>query len=95
MNDRPDLPDIILDTKGLNCPLPVLRARKRMAELAPGGVMRVLATDPAALADFRAFCGQTGHDFIGGVETGPGMFEITIRRKADPASGLENPRRRP
>ncbi len=78
-----DLPEIVLDTKGLNCPLPVLRASKRMVELAPGQVMRTLATDPAALVDFKVLCESRGFEFIDGVETEPGLFEITIQCKAE------------
>lgn len=77
-----DQTELVLDTKGLNCPLPVLRARKRIGDVAPGGTMRVLATDPAAVADFKAFCDQTGHTYVGDAEPEPGVFEITLRRKA-------------
>ena len=52
-----------LDAQGLKCPLPVLRARKALRDVAPGGLLTVLATDPAAPRDFRAFCEQTGHRF--------------------------------
>ncbi len=71
----------MLDTKGLSCPLPVLRARKALRAVAPGGLLCVLATDPAAVEDFRAFCRETGHGFIGSDETVPGVFEITVRKK--------------
>ena len=74
---------VTLDARGLNCPLPVLRARKAMRGVAPGGLLRVLATDPAAVADFRAYCDQTGHGCVaaGEGEAEPGVFEITVRRK--------------
>ena len=74
---------VTLDARGLNCPLPVLRARKAMRGVAPGGLLRVLATDPAAVADFRAYCDQTGHGVVAAVEgeAEPGVFEITVRRK--------------
>lgn len=49
-----------LDVRGLSCPLPVLRARKALAGLAPGARLRVLATDPKAVEDFEAFCAATG-----------------------------------
>ncbi len=71
----------MLDTKGLSCPLPVLRARKALRAVAPGGLLCVLATDPAAVEDFRMFCRETGHGFIGSDETAPGVFEITVRKK--------------
>ncbi len=71
----------ILDAKGLICPLPVLRARKALRAVGAGGELRVLATDPAAVEDFRAFCGETGHSFIASAEPEPGVFEITLRKK--------------
>ncbi|HEY6336477.1 MAG TPA: sulfurtransferase TusA family protein [Alphaproteobacteria bacterium] len=49
-----------LDTKGLKCPLPVLKARRAMKELGPGDVLEVLATDPGSVKDFEAFCRTTG-----------------------------------
>ena len=70
-----------LDTKGLSCPLPVLRARKALRAVVPGGLMRVLATDPAAVDDFRAFCDQTVHGFVAAAEPEPGLFEITLKKK--------------
>ena len=53
-----------LDTKGLNCPLPVLKARRAIKELAPGEVLEVLATDPGAVEDFRHFSAATGHAIL-------------------------------
>ena len=55
---------VLLDAKGLKCPLPVLKARKAMqATWPPGGMLRVLATDPGAVKDFEHFCKTTGHRF--------------------------------
>jgi len=51
---------VIVDTKGMKCPLPVLKARKALKGLAPGAVMQVLATDPGAEQDFVHFCKTTG-----------------------------------
>ncbi len=68
----------LIDAKGLKCPLPVLRARKRMRDLAPGEELTVLATDPAAPSDFRAFCEQAGHRFVSVAEAG-GVHTIVIR----------------
>jgi len=56
--------DQLLDVKGLNCPLPILRAKKALKEVAVGGTLEVLATDPGALKDFEAFCRQTGNELI-------------------------------
>ena len=53
--------DTCLDTKGLNCPLPVLRARRAMRAMAPGDVLEIEATDPGAVEDFEVFCEATGH----------------------------------
>lgn len=55
---------IELDTRGLNCPLPVLKAQKAIRGLAAGARLRVLATDPKAPADFAQFCESTGHALI-------------------------------
>ena len=53
-----------LDTRGLNCPLPILRAKKALAELKSGEVLRVLATDPGSVKDFQAFAKQTGNQLL-------------------------------
>ena len=53
-----------IDTRGLNCPLPILRAKKALAELQSGEILRVVATDPGSLRDFAAFAKQTGHTLI-------------------------------
>jgi tRNA 2-thiouridine synthesizing protein A len=69
-----------LDARGLLCPLPVLKARKRLGVLAPGAVLRVLADDPAARIDFPHFCGQTGHALVAQAER-EGRQEYLIRRR--------------
>ena len=56
-----DAPDIVIDARGLNCPLPVLRLRKRLQELGAGARVDLLTTDPAALRDVPAFCEAQGH----------------------------------
>ena len=56
--------NLTLDARGLQCPLPVLRARKAMRDVPKGGTLEVLATDPSAVKDFQAFCAATGHDLI-------------------------------
>jgi tRNA 2-thiouridine synthesizing protein A len=58
------MPDTLLDTRGLKCPLPVLRARKAIQSVAAGEVLRVLATDPGTARDFEAFCAATGHELV-------------------------------
>jgi tRNA 2-thiouridine synthesizing protein A len=56
--------DAILDAKGLNCPLPILKAKKALKELPTGGTLEVQATDPGAVKDFEAFCRTTGNDLV-------------------------------
>jgi tRNA 2-thiouridine synthesizing protein A len=70
---------VILDTKGLKCPLPVLKARKAMRDLPVGGVLRVLATDPGAAKDFAHFCATTGHALVASGEEG-GVLTFDIRK---------------
>jgi tRNA 2-thiouridine synthesizing protein A len=71
--------DQTLDTRGLNCPLPVLRARKAMQKLPPGAVLQVLATDPGTVRDFRAFCEATGHELLEHAER-EGEFVFRLRK---------------
>lgn len=72
-------PDADLDTRGLLCPLPVLKARKRLQSLAPGEVLRVEADDPASLVDFPHFCAEAGHELVS-AETVADVHVFTIRR---------------
>ncbi|WP_432447812.1 sulfurtransferase TusA family protein [Aliiroseovarius marinus] len=58
-----------LDAIGLLCPLPVLKARKRLKSLEKGQVLRLQATDPAALIDVPHFCAEQGHDYVGASDT--------------------------
>ena len=53
-----------IDTRGLNCPLPILKAKKALSELRAGDVLKVLATDPGSVRDFQAFARQTGNELI-------------------------------
>lgn len=53
-----------LDAKGLNCPLPILRAKKALAEMTSGQVLRIMATDPGSVKDFQAFSKQTGNELL-------------------------------
>jgi tRNA 2-thiouridine synthesizing protein A len=59
-----------LDVRGMRCPLPVLKARKALAAMAPGEEIEVLATDPAARIDFRHFCETTGNRLVATAEEG-------------------------
>ncbi len=69
-----------LDVKGLNCPLPILRTKKALAEMVTGQVLKVLATDPGALKDFPAFAKQTGNELVEQKEENQ-VFEFYLKRK--------------
>ena len=53
-----------LDTRGLNCPLPILKAKKALADMASGDLLRVVSTDPGSMRDFQAFARQTGNELV-------------------------------
>jgi tRNA 2-thiouridine synthesizing protein A len=69
----------ILDVKGLNCPLPILRARKALKDIAVGATLEVLATDPGAVKDFEAFCRTTGNELVESKLDGK-VYSFVIRR---------------
>jgi tRNA 2-thiouridine synthesizing protein A len=73
--------DATLDAKGLNCPLPILKARKALKDVAEGGVLEILATDPGSVADFEAFCRQTGNELLEHSEDG-GVYRFLIKKAA-------------
>ncbi len=79
---RAAAPEILLDAKGLSCPLPVLRANRALRGMQPGDRLRVLATDRAAIGDVRAFCHETGHLLIAFGEEA-GVLSFVIRRRPD------------
>ena len=54
----------VLDAKGLNCPLPILKAKKALSDMASGELLKVVATDPGSVRDFQAFARQTGNDLL-------------------------------
>jgi len=56
--------DKVLDAKGLNCPLPILKAKKALKDVDTGGTLEILATDPGSVADFQAFCRTTGNELV-------------------------------
>jgi tRNA 2-thiouridine synthesizing protein A len=74
--------ETLLDVKGMNCPLPVLKANRTLRGMAAGERLRVLATDRAAVADFQAFCRETGHALLAWSEES-GVFSFVIRRRGD------------
>ncbi|MBZ4194999.1 MAG: sulfurtransferase TusA family protein [Candidatus Contendobacter sp.] len=71
--------DAELDTAGLNCPLPILKAKKALAGLSSGQVLRVIATDPESVQDFKTFTQQLGHALLGVREDG-GRFYFLLRK---------------
>ena len=71
--------DHIVDAQGLNCPLPVLRAKKGLRQVPIDGTMQVLATDPGAVADFVAFCETTGNELLDSREQ-DGVYSFLIKR---------------
>ncbi len=70
-----------VDARGLNCPLPILRAKKTLAEMQSGQVVRVVATDPGSVKDFQAFAKQTGNPLLQQGETADKAFEFFLKRK--------------
>jgi tRNA 2-thiouridine synthesizing protein A len=70
----------ILDTTGLLCPLPVLKARRALKPLAAGAVLEVLATDPGAVKDFEHFCKTTGCELIEFSESADGVLRFRLRK---------------
>lgn len=70
-----------VDARNLNCPLPILRCKKALNELAAEQVLKITATDPGSKKDFDAFCRQTGHTLIEMQET-EGVFTFLIRKRS-------------
>lgn len=70
-----------VDARGLNCPLPILKAKKALAQMQSGQVLKVIATDTGSLSDFKAFAKQTGNELVGQGETSDKAFEFYLRRK--------------
>ncbi len=69
-----------LDASGLNCPLPILRAKKALGTLEAGKILRIVATDPGSVKDFEAFCKQTGNELLESGEEG-GKYVFAIKKK--------------
>ncbi len=73
--------DSTLDAKGLNCPLPILKAKKALKDLKVGETLEILATDPGAIKDFEAFCRTTGNELVESGEEGE-VYRFVIKRAA-------------
>lgn len=69
-----------IDTRGMNCPLPILKAKKALADMKSGEVLKVVATDPGSMRDFQAFARQTGNELVEQT-SGGGEFVHLLRRR--------------
>ena len=71
--------DQTLDAKGLNCPLPILKAKKALKGMEAGQVLEILSTDPGSVADFAAFCNQTGNELLSSATAGD-VYTFEIKK---------------
>jgi tRNA 2-thiouridine synthesizing protein A len=69
----------VLDAKGLNCPLPILKAKKALQGVPAGGLLEIYATDPGSVKDFEAFCRSTGNELVTSSQEG-NVFKFVIKR---------------
>ena len=69
-----------IDARGLNCPLPILRTKKALADMQSGDVLKILATDPGATRDFQAFAKQTGNELVEQQTVGEEYIHVLRRR---------------
>ena len=69
-----------IDTRGLNCPLPILKAKKALSEMLSGQVLKVVATDPGSVRDFQAFAKQTGNELVEQETVGEDYIHVLRRR---------------
>lgn len=73
-------PDLVLDCRGMRCPLPVIELARRIEEVAVGGLVAVVADDPAAAADVPAWCRMRGHEYVGSGDPLDGAPSFLVRR---------------
>ena len=69
-----------IDTRGLNCPLPILKAKKALADMQSGEVLKVVATDPGSMRDFQAFARQTGNELVAQTSSNDEFVHLLRRR---------------
>ena len=69
-----------IDTRGLNCPLPILKAKKALSDMESGQILRVMATDAGSVRDFQAFARQTGNELVEQQTTGTDFIHVMRRR---------------
>ena len=74
--------EALLDAKGLQCPMPLLKAKKALNEMLPDGLLRVLATDPGSVRDFEVFSSQSGHALLESRQEGD-TYIYLLRKKSD------------
>ena len=74
-------PDLVLDCRGMRCPLPVIELARRIGEVAVGGIIAVVADDPAASTDVPAWCRLRGHDYAGTGDSVDGAALFLVRRR--------------
>ena len=72
--------DIEIDTRGLNCPLPILKAKKALADMQTGELLKVVSTDPGSMRDFQAFARQTGNELVEQSDAGEDFIHVLRRR---------------
>jgi len=72
--------DMTLDARGLQCPMPVVKAKRAIDSLQPGQILEILATDPGSKADFAAWSRSTGNELVSATESG-GVFRYEVRKK--------------
>jgi len=73
--------DKVLDVKGLNCPLPILKAKKALKDVPDNGTLEIISTDPGSAADFQAFCRMTGNELLEQGED-DGVYTFLIKKTA-------------
>ncbi|MER2604205.1 MAG: sulfurtransferase TusA family protein [Siculibacillus sp.] len=73
--------DKVLDAKGLNCPLPIIKAKKTLKEVPAGGTLEIFTTDPGSVADFEAFCRTTGNTMLESAAEA-GVYRFVIKHTA-------------
>jgi TusA-related sulfurtransferase len=78
--ELPPTADKEIDTRGLNCPLPILRAKKALADMASGQVLKIVATDPGSMRDFQAFARQSGNELVAQQTAGDEFLHYLRRR---------------
>jgi tRNA 2-thiouridine synthesizing protein A len=80
ISSLPRASETLLDTTGLSCPLPILKAKRALNPLPRGSLLRIIASDPVTERDFPAFCRQTGHELVTSRKLAAGRYEFVIRK---------------